>query len=315
MPAYHLPSINKIAEALGGDVVNREALVPGPGHSAEDRSLSIKLDSAAPDRFVVHSFAGDDPIACRDHVRQKLGLPKFERKKNGGNKVSKAWTQISEHIYRDQNGAPYLRVRKLIDESGKKQYPQAHWDGKQWINRKPKGPKLPYNLPALIAASVTATIWFCEGEKDADALIKQSFVATTASEGAAAFWDPALTQYFRDRTVVILPDADKPGRAHSQKVAKAINSVAASVRVLDLYPDRNDGSDVSIGLVRDFGREGQWQDDAAQSHQLPGKTRIGERVHQRARALSQYYEMVALFGHRRGGHSPRRKRRLESSHQ
>ena len=37
MPAYQLPSIDKIAEALGGDVTNGEALVPGPGHSAEDR--------------------------------------------------------------------------------------------------------------------------------------------------------------------------------------------------------------------------------------------------------------------------------------
>ena len=78
MPAYHLPSIDKIAEALGGDVANGEALVPGPGHSAEDRSLAIKCDSTAPDGFIVHSFAGDGPIACRDHVRRKLGLPEFK---------------------------------------------------------------------------------------------------------------------------------------------------------------------------------------------------------------------------------------------
>jgi hypothetical protein len=65
----NLPSINKIAEIMGGDVAGAEALVPGPGHSAEDRSLAIKLDNAAPDGFVVHSFADDDPIACRDFVR------------------------------------------------------------------------------------------------------------------------------------------------------------------------------------------------------------------------------------------------------
>ena len=70
-------------------------------------------------------------------------------------------------------------------------------------------------------------------------------MATTASEGAAAKWDPALTQFFKDRHVVILPDADRPGRAHAQKVAKAIHGVAASVRVVDLYPERHDGSDVS----------------------------------------------------------------------
>jgi hypothetical protein len=81
MPASHLLTINKIAEVLGGVVANSQARVPGPGHSAEDRSLSIKLDSAAPDGFVVHSFAGDDPITCRDYVRSKIGLSEFNRRR------------------------------------------------------------------------------------------------------------------------------------------------------------------------------------------------------------------------------------------
>ena len=46
---------------------------PGPGHSSADRSLSVKIDPAAPDGFVVHSFSGDDPRECRDHVRAALG--------------------------------------------------------------------------------------------------------------------------------------------------------------------------------------------------------------------------------------------------
>jgi hypothetical protein len=71
------------------------------------------------------------------------------------------------------------------------------------------------------------------------------------SEGASAKWDPALTPYFKDRRVVILPDADRPGRAHGQKVAKAIRGVAASVRVVDLFPDRHDGSDVSDWIAGD----------------------------------------------------------------
>jgi putative DNA primase/helicase len=71
-----------IANALGGDVTGRDsANVPGPGHSNADRSLSIKLDSRAPDGFVVCSHAGDDPMACRDHVRERLGLGPWERSK------------------------------------------------------------------------------------------------------------------------------------------------------------------------------------------------------------------------------------------
>jgi hypothetical protein len=54
-----------VARALGGSVSGRNVVAPGPGHSRADRSLSIKIDPAAPDGFVVHSFAGDPPITCR----------------------------------------------------------------------------------------------------------------------------------------------------------------------------------------------------------------------------------------------------------
>jgi hypothetical protein len=64
-----------VAQALGGIVTgNTSILVPGPGHSSSDRSLSIKIDPIAPDGFIVYSFAGDSAAACRDHVRAALGL-------------------------------------------------------------------------------------------------------------------------------------------------------------------------------------------------------------------------------------------------
>jgi putative DNA primase/helicase len=71
-----------VANALGGEVTGRDSVsAPGPGHSREDRSLSIKLDSRAPEGFVVHSFGGNDPLACRDYVRERLDLGRWERGK------------------------------------------------------------------------------------------------------------------------------------------------------------------------------------------------------------------------------------------
>ena len=73
-------SVADVAAALGGDVGGPfSILAPGPNHSPRDRSLSVMLSRAAPEGFVVHSFAGDDPIVCRDYVRQRLGLPSFRR--------------------------------------------------------------------------------------------------------------------------------------------------------------------------------------------------------------------------------------------
>jgi hypothetical protein len=70
-----LPSLKQVAQALGGELSGNQVLAPGPGHSPKDRSLSIKLEASAPDGFLVHSFAGDDPIRCKDYIREKLGLP------------------------------------------------------------------------------------------------------------------------------------------------------------------------------------------------------------------------------------------------
>jgi hypothetical protein len=72
-----------LARALGGDVSGGQVLAPGPGHSAKDRSLSVKVDASAPDGFLVFSHAGDDPIQCRDDVRQKAGIPAFKPLRNG----------------------------------------------------------------------------------------------------------------------------------------------------------------------------------------------------------------------------------------
>ncbi len=67
----------EIGRCMGGEARGNQATVPGPSHSRHDRSLSVRVDPNAPDGFVVHSFCGDDPIACRDHVRQMCGLPDF----------------------------------------------------------------------------------------------------------------------------------------------------------------------------------------------------------------------------------------------
>src|ERR1035438_10398144 len=69
-----------IVSVLGGDVTGRNSCnVPGPGHSKTDRSLSITIDPRAPDGFLVHSFAaGDDPLYCKDYIRESLGLGSWE---------------------------------------------------------------------------------------------------------------------------------------------------------------------------------------------------------------------------------------------
>ena len=107
--------LRSLARALGGEVRGDEVLCPGPRHSAKDRSLAVKPNNYAPDGFVVHSFAGDDPIACKDYVREKAGLPAFDDaveeahqiKSNGKRKPA---FDISRVIAAQVNSAPKGRV-------------------------------------------------------------------------------------------------------------------------------------------------------------------------------------------------------------
>jgi putative DNA primase/helicase len=77
-------SPSAIAQALGGEVRGGQILAPGPGHSSKDRSLSVRLSSTAADGFVVHSYAGDDVAACRDHVRERVGISRRSTRPRSG---------------------------------------------------------------------------------------------------------------------------------------------------------------------------------------------------------------------------------------
>jgi len=84
---------------------------------------------------------------------------------------------VATFVYRDQHGRPYLQVQRTTA----KDFFQAHWDGEMWRRGAPKGPKLPYRLPELMAAPPKMPIYITEGEGKAELLAKLGFVATSAS--------------------------------------------------------------------------------------------------------------------------------------
>jgi hypothetical protein len=75
-----MTSLAQLSKALGGIVAGASVLCPGPGHSPRDRSLSVTPSFAAPDGFLVYSFAGDSWRDCRDVVKARLGHDARQRK-------------------------------------------------------------------------------------------------------------------------------------------------------------------------------------------------------------------------------------------
>ena len=246
-----------LARALGGKPHGRGWRCRCPAHDDHEPSLDIEDGETT---VVFHCRTGCLQSAIIDALRgQGLwnGGPAKRTTKFRTNDGS-SWHFVGDHVYQTKDGEPYLRVRKMVDENIKKngkknakKFLQFRRDGGRWIAGAPKGPKVPYRLPELLRAPIDAIVFVCEGEKNADDLAKIELIATTQSGGASAPWDNALTQHFRNRHVVVLCDADKVGRRHAHKVAKALDGATASVRVLDLYPDCVDGSDVSDWLADD----------------------------------------------------------------
>jgi hypothetical protein len=271
-----LPTLQEMARLLGGDVCGDGVKCPGPGHSGADRSLSVTPSPKADCGFVLHSFAGDDVNACKDHVRLKLGLPGFEpkaKKKRNGNGGGKPYVPYvpptASFIYRTAEGEPHRRVDRIEPPNKKKYFLQYHWDG-MWKSGAPKGENIPYRLPELLAASKSTPVYIVEGEGKCDLLAKLGFVATTSADGAGK-WTSDLNEHFADRPVIILPDNDRPGHDHGQLVARNLDPVAKSVKVIELsgLPHKGDikqwleHDPAGAKLVKECERSAPWEPTAA----------------------------------------------------
>jgi 5S rRNA maturation endonuclease (ribonuclease M5) len=269
-------SLSHIAKALGGEVSNGQVRAPGPRHSAKDRSLCVKLNEAGDD-IVVKSWANDDAIACKDYVRQKIGLPAWQPKKgrNGNGRsiddeIDTALSGTSAKISVLPRATTVLGPaatashRKLVanydytDIHGKLIYQARRWDPKNFTQRRPDGrggwitqkvfegiSRVPFRWPELaqdMAAFPDAPIFVTEGEKDCENVRKLNLTATTC---AGSVWTDEIAALFKGRDIIILEDNDKSGREKSTKAAQALAGHAASIRVASFadLPEKGDVSD------------------------------------------------------------------------
>ena len=167
--------------------------------------------------------------------------PKTTSRKNWGSGFERRRPSIAIHhadyIYLTEDATPFLRVSRTRD----KRFLQSHWNGKKWIKGKPLDPEIPYRFPELLQAQ---EVFVVEGEKDADNLKAQGLAATTSPEGAGK-WTPDLNKWLERKEVYVLPDNDEVGKKHAHDVARNLNGIAQTVRIVGLpnLPPKGDVSD------------------------------------------------------------------------
>lgn len=145
--------------------------------------------------------------------------------------------------YRDEGGELLFQV---VRRSGKRFTQRRPGPAGDWIWNLKGVRRVLYRFPELIQR-MEETVYFVEGEKDADALTKLGLLATTSPSGAGK-WREDYRVALESRDVVILPDNDKLGKRHAQQVAASLHEVAKRLRILSL-PDLPDKGDVSDWLA------------------------------------------------------------------
>ncbi len=252
--------LRSIAGALGGEVSGGQVLAPGPGHSPNDRSLSVKLDGG--DGFVVHSFAGDDPIVCKDYVRAKAGLPIFapngkgEHPRASDDAVERALMAVVAKQTDNKPKGKIVATYNYTDENGALLYQALRYEPKTFRQRRPDGNggwiwrledrRVVYRWPELLQYP-SATILVCEGEKDADNVAALDMCATTVASGK---WTDDCVSALAGRDCWIIQDCDEAGTKKAVEVAMLLRPVATSIKIIRMpgLTGEKDNKDVSDWL-------------------------------------------------------------------
>ena len=215
-----------------------------PAHDDQKASLVVRRDAEA-GLIGLTCFAG----CTFDEVRGALGLNSIDfRLTTNGHRPRRTrpkpavvektparvtnveGREVARYVYTDEEGTTlYYNVRfepkdfRMADRNGEvKQLPRNLV-------------RVPYRLPEVLAAIAAGrTVYWVEGEKDADKLWELGHAATTSAGGANERSNvilPEWARWFRDADLVAVADRDKAGRSYARAVARVMINEAKSVRL------------------------------------------------------------------------------------
>ena len=130
----------------------------------------------------------------------------------------------------DAANPPYLKAIYKSSSGDKTARFYTEVEGGKFIMSRLSEPVL-YNQKSLNERPKDQVI-YVEGEKDVDSLTKLGFLAVTA--GSVNDFKDSMIKNFKGRTVVLIPDYDKPGIKSMEKIGRLIYQVAGSVKWIDI---------------------------------------------------------------------------------
>lgn len=223
-----------------------DCMVRCPAH--EDGSASLHVSPGSTHPVLMKCFAGCE---LEDILREGGITPDMilaERANEWKTRCAVPATQPirtqrgnATHVYEytDEDGAMLFEVLRIPMEGGRKSFSQRHLVDGQWVWNMQDVRRVLYRLPQVLEAKRKgARIWLVEGEKDVETLMAKfeqleiDDVATTPPMGANK-WLDEYTETLAGCTVVIVSDADEPGRKHARAVREALAAAECNVQVVE----------------------------------------------------------------------------------
>ncbi|MDP8971755.1 MAG: AAA family ATPase [Actinomycetota bacterium] len=159
---------------------------------------------------------------------------------NAGSQITRTEYELRDHTGR----VVAYHVREETPGGGKVvrwRRPSGEWG----LNGTPLTDLPLYGAELASDLGADELIVVAEGEKARDALEAAGIPAVGTVTGASGTPGPTALEVLRDRRVALWPDRDEPGRRHMERVAKALQGVAAETLwfTWDESPDKGDAAD------------------------------------------------------------------------
>lgn len=198
-----------------------------PAHNDKESSLSITENK---NKILLHCFAGCSPESIMKSIGLELTALFFESKPVDRVVIPLSTKKIiAEYSYQDEDGKELYQVVRYEP----KEFRQRHKGiTGEWVWNMDGIRRVLYHLPEILT-TYADTIYFVEGEKDADKLWEWGQVATT-SPGGANNWKPEYAQYLAGKRVVVIPDKDTAGYDYARQVIQSLQNKVSSVKCVIL---------------------------------------------------------------------------------
>lgn len=212
-----------------------------PAHDDRMPSLSICERDG---RILINCHAG----CTAEAVCKAAGIEMSDLFSDNGRSIKPAKkvakTIVATYDYRDEKGTLLFQVCRFDPKA----FSQRRPDGQGgWIHNLDGVPRVVYRLSEVNHAPQVLVL---EGEKDVETARSLGFVGT-CNPGGAGKWRPEFVDKLAGKEIIIIPDADEPGRKHGQQVAVSLAGKVQSLKLTELSGAKDLSEWVELGGTRE----------------------------------------------------------------